>query len=95
MRPPLLLERAEPADVLAVVPDGPPRHFRWRGVLHQVVSAEGPERITPEWWRRGGEETRDYYVVEDTQGRRFWLFRAGLYGQTGTVPQWFMHGVFG
>jgi protein ImuB len=95
VRPPLLLERAEPADVLAVVPDGPPRHFRWRGVLHQVVSAEGPERITPEWWRRGGEETRDYYVVEDTQGRRFWLFRAGLYGQTGTVPQWFMHGVFG
>lgn len=95
VRPPLLLERAEPADVLAVVPDGPPRHFRWRGVLHQVVSAEGPERITPEWWRRGGAETRDYYVVEDTQGRRFWLFRAGLYGQAGAVPQWFMHGVFG
>jgi protein ImuB len=33
--------------------------------------------------------------VEDTQGRRFWLFRAGLYGQAGAVPQWFMHGVFG
>jgi protein ImuB len=95
MRPPLLLERPEPAEVLAVVPDGPPRHFRWRGVLHQVAGAEGPERITPEWWRRRSEETRDYYVVEDTEGRRFWVFRAGLYGEAGAVPQWFVHGVFG
>jgi len=92
-RPLLLLERSEPADVLAVVPDGPPRHFRWRGVLHQVAEAQGPERIAPEWWRRTSERTRDYYLVEDAQGRRFWLYRAGLYGQ-GVTPQWFVHGVF-
>jgi len=92
-RPLLLLERPEPADVLAVVPDGPPRHFRWRGVLHQVAEAQGPERIAPEWWRRTSEHTRDYYLVEDAQGRRFWLYRAGLYGQ-GDTPQWFVHGVF-
>ena len=94
-RPLLLLERPEAAEVLAVVPDGPPRHFRWRGVLHQVAEAQGPERITPEWWRRTAERTRDYYVVEDAQGRRFWLYRAGLYGQPGAAPQWFVHGVFG
>jgi protein ImuB len=94
-RPLLLLERPEAADVLAVVPDGPPRHFRWRGVLHQVAEAQGPERITPEWWRRTAERTRDYYVVEDVEGRRFWLFRAGLYGRGGPTPQWFVHGVFG
>jgi len=92
-RPLLLLERPEPADVLAVVPDGPPRHFRWRGVLHQVAEAQGPERIAPEWWRRTAERTRDYYLLEDAQGRRFWLYRAGLYGQ-GVIPQWFVHGVF-
>ena len=80
---------------LAVVPDGPPRHFRWRGVLHQVAEAQGPERITPEWWRRTAERTRDYYVVEDVEGRRFWLYRAGLYGRGGPTPQWFVHGVFG
>ncbi len=94
-RPLLLLERPEAADVLAVVPDGPPRHFRWRGVLHQVAEAQGPERITPEWWRRTAERTRDYYVVEDVEGRRFWLYRAGLYGRSGPTPQWFVHGVFG
>ena len=94
-RPLLLLERPETAEVLAVVPDGPPRHFRWRGVLHQVAEAQGPERIAPEWWRRTAERTRDYYVVEDVEGRRFWLYRAGLYGQAGATPQWFVHGVFG
>jgi protein ImuB len=93
-RPLLLLEHPEPADVLAVVPDGPPRHFRWRGVLHQIAQAQGPERIAPEWWRHhAAEGTRDYYLVEDAQGRRFWLYREGLYGQ-GATPQWFVHGMF-
>ena len=51
--------------------------FRWRGVTHQVADAEGPERITPEWWRRTGDNERDYYMVEDTEGHRFWLYRDG------------------
>jgi protein ImuB len=93
-RPILLLPTPEPADVVALVPDGPPRRFRWRGVMHQVAEAEGPERIAPEWWRRSGEAERDYYVVEDTAGRRFWLFRHGLFGG-GATPKWFVHGVFG
>jgi protein ImuB len=95
-RPLLLLPRPEAAEVVALVPEGPPRQFRWRGVLHQVAEAQGPERIAPEWWRRTAERTRDYYVVEDTAGRRFWLYRAGLYGRGGDLPPaWFVHGVFG
>jgi protein ImuB len=96
-RPLLLLPRPEAAEVVALVPEGPPRQFRWRGVVHQVTEAQGPERIAPEWWRRTGDVERDYYVVEDTHGRRFWLFRAGLYGRGGgdVPPAWFMHGVFG
>jgi protein ImuB len=93
-RPILLLPTPEPAHVMALIPDGPPRQFRWRGVMHQVAEAQGPERIAPEWWRRAGEAERDYYVVEDTAGRRFWLFRHGLYGGRA-APQWFVHGVFG
>jgi protein ImuB len=93
-RPLLLLPRPEAAEVMALVPEGPPRRFRWRGVLHQVADAEGPERIAPEWWRQGGAEAeRDYYVVEDTAGRRFWLYRTGRYGADVT-PAWFVHGVF-
>lgn len=78
---------------MALIPDGPPLRFRWRGVTHQVADAEGPERITPEWWRRTGASERDYYMVEDTEGHRFWLYRDGFYGGD-TVPQWFVHGVF-
>ena len=94
-RPLLLLPRPESAEVVALIPEGPPRQFRWRGVLHQVAEAEGPERIAPEWWRRTGETERDYYVVEDREGRRFWLYRAGLYCRGEADPQWFVHGVFG
>jgi protein ImuB len=37
--------------------------------------------------------TRDYFVVEDDGGRRFWLFRQGLYAP-GASPGWFLHGFF-
>src|SRR5262249_29763945 len=92
-RPLLLLPKPEAADVMALIPDGPPRRFRWRGIMHQVADAEGPERITPEWWHRTGAAARDYYVVEDTEGRRFWLYRDGLYGHGG-IPRWYVHGMF-
>jgi protein ImuB len=58
-----------------------------------VTRAEGPERISGEWWRASGQRTRDYYRVEDREGRRFWLFRQGLYGET-LEPRWFIHGLF-
>lgn len=38
---------------------------------------------------------RDYYRVEDPEGRRYWLFRDGLYDDgRGGVPQWYVHGIF-
>jgi protein ImuB len=94
-RPLFLLACPEAAEVVALIPEGPPRQFRWRSVLHQVAQAEGPERIAGEWWRQNDNKIeRDYYVVEDAAGRRFWLYRAGLYGRGGAPPQWFVHGVF-
>ena len=50
-RPLLLLPKAEPASVTALVPEGPPRSFSWRGVTYHVTGAQGPERIAGEWWR--------------------------------------------
>jgi protein ImuB len=94
-RPLLLLPRAEPANVIALVPEGPPQRFRWRGVVHGVAHAEGPERIASEWWRyRATRPTRDYYLVEDEAGRRFWLYREGLYGRETKAARWFVHGLF-
>jgi protein ImuB len=83
---------------VAEVQDGPPVRFTWRRVTRDVVRARGPERIAPEWWLTPGEApepTRDYYEVEDGEGRRYWLFRSGLYGEGGDrVPEWFLHGLF-
>lgn len=94
-RPLRLFTRPEPVEVTAEVPHGPPLSFQWRRLGHRVARAEGPERLTPEWWIDGEEaQTRDYYRVEDSQGRRFWLFRQGLYERGSGHPGWFMHGIF-
>ncbi|MEN6543391.1 DNA polymerase Y family protein [Parvibaculum sp.] len=94
-RPLRMLACAEQIEVTAEVPEGPPRSFRWRRILHHVVRSEGPERIAPEWWRRDGGRTRDYYRVEDREGRRFWLYRDGLYQRDEEMPRWYLHGIFG
>lgn len=93
-RPIRLLQHPEPIEALASVPDGPPLRFRWRRVLHEIAAIEGPERIAPEWWKGAASLTRDYFRAEDTQGRRFWLFREGLYERETQAPRWFMHGLF-
>jgi len=96
-RPLRLLSRPEPIEAVAEVPDGPPLRFRWRRALHEVMAAEGPERIEGAWWSEHGGPARDYFRVEDKSGMRFWLFRAGLYRdltQAGTAPSWFLHGTF-
>jgi protein ImuB len=94
-RPLLIFEAPEPARVIAAVPDGPPMRLTWRRVTRRIVRAQGPERVAPEWWRlTQGERPRDYYVAEDEQGRRYWLYREGLYGEPGEEqPKWFVHGL--
>lgn len=92
-RPVRLLAPPEPIEVVAPVPDDPPLMFRWRGVAYRVRRADGPERIEAEWWRKHGDP-RDYYRVEDADGRRFWLFRQGLY-RPDAAARWFLHGFFG
>ncbi|SFS12623.1 protein ImuB [Sphingomonas jatrophae] len=98
-RPLLLLTRPEPlTQVIAELPDQPPVRFGWRGQLHRVVHADGPERIHGEWWRSTAEAdaVRDYFAVEDEVGRRFWLFRRGdgTDLRTGDMS-WHLHGLFG
>ena len=68
-RPIRLLSRPEPIEVTALLPDDPPMQFRWRGALHRVRAATGPERIAAEWWTIQEGGTRDYYQVEDAKGR--------------------------
>lgn len=96
LRPLHLFDPPHRIEVVAEVPDGPPHRFRWRRMLHEVRRYEGPERIAAEWWKRDGAPglTRDYYRVEDARGRRFWIFRHGLYGSEKNDPGWYVHGLF-
>ena len=119
LRPLTLFAPPQPISATAGVPEDPPRRFIWRRVERQISRAEGPERISDEWWRSPEPEiepgsglqsseldapvlirlpqttlpVRDYYRLEDTEGRRYWVFREGRYGG-GETPRWFLHGLF-
>jgi len=91
-RPPRLLDPPEPVVATALLPDHPPRFFIWRKVKHMVAKADGPERITPEWWKGDrSSAARDYYRVETEQGGRFWIFRDAPTAEGG---RWWLHGFF-
>ncbi|NIK88421.1 protein ImuB [Rhizomicrobium palustre] len=79
-RRPLRQMVPEPVSILS------DNRFRWRNVVHRISRMEGPERIAMEWWRAPGP-ARDYFRVEDDEGRRYWLYK-----EEG--ERWFMHGVF-
>lgn len=93
-RPIRLLPKPEEAQVIYALPDGPPAQFVWRRKTHRIARSQGPERIAPEWWReKAATRLRDYYRIEDHEGRRYWIFREGLTGDgRGTSPRWFIHG---
>lgn len=90
-RPVHLLPTPEPIDVMVAIPDYPPVSFRYKGKLYQVNKADGPERIEQEWWIAAGQ-FRDYYCIEDKEGKRYWLFRSGHYSDSN--PKWYIHGFF-
>ncbi len=95
-RPLSLLTPPEEVRVLYAVPEGPPAQFIWRRQTHRVTRYAGPERIAPEWWHdRPGTRLRDYFRIEDHEGRRYWLYREGLHEDgRGGDPRWFVHGMF-
>jgi protein ImuB len=90
-RPVSLLHQPERIEVTAPIPDYPPMLFRYKGKIHKISKADGPERIEQEWWLQQGLH-RDYYCVEDASGARYWIFRLGHYGENN--PEWFIHGFF-
>ena len=92
-RPARLLARPQLLDT--VTDDG----FTLHGRQHRIVTREGPERITPEWWwddPAWGLAPRDYWSVADADGRRFWIYRTL---KVAHPPQphetrWYLHGLF-
>lgn len=96
-RPTRLLPYPEQIETMAVLPDQPPVVITWRGKRRRIVRADGPERIFGEWWQRPTEmeAVRDYFVVEDEQGERLWVYRSGDGVDLATGShKWFLHGIF-
>lgn len=96
-RPTTLLATPEPIKVALMQSSDMPLHFIWRKLLHQIIYAQGPERILPEWWDdlTGRRLPRDYYEIEDQAGLRFWVYREHPHKMS---PQedlsWWLHGVY-
>jgi protein ImuB len=90
-RPELAWRHGEPGEKGAIPHFGPrplwllsePRPVEPEGFTLQA----GPERIESGWWD-GRDVARDYFVAEDSQGARLWVFRER--GGGG----WFVHGIF-
>ena len=97
-RPARLLPHPDEIETMALLPDHPPVWFTWRGIRRRVVRADGPERVFGEWWKADPElvAVRDYFQVEDENGERFWIFRAGDGENSATGShKWFLHGIYG
>lgn len=71
-------------------PGRPPKKFQWRRQVYTTDKAKGPERLTPEWWRKGEPRVRDYWRVETANGPRLWL----LTYPASETPEWFVAGRF-
>lgn len=91
LRPLQILPSPEPIEVTAPIPDYPPMLFIYKNKRHNILRADGPERIEQEWWIQQGQH-RDYYRVEDEEGNRYWIFRSGHYNDK--TFKWFIHGFF-
>jgi protein ImuB len=55
--------------------------------LADGVAEQGPERIESGWWDGRGV-ARDYYVMRQSHGARWWIF------QERHSKRWYLHGVF-
>ena len=101
-RPLRLLSPPEPVDVAVDEQRGLPVFFVRRRQARRIRAAAGPERLECEWWCEDAPP-RDYYWVEDDEGRRCWLYReapargpgASRPAGVSRPPRWFLHGLFG
>lgn len=93
-RPALLLNRPAPLDFITPSVTGKaPKTLRYKGKSNQISKAWGPERISPDWWRKDSNWTngaRDYYRVEVSSGEQLWIYRESQ----SRNKRWFLHGHF-
>lgn len=94
LRPVCLIDPPVPIKVWVVLPQEWPVQFQAGNKMHRVLHAEGPERLSPEWWHDQPLpwRTRDYYRIEDQAGQRLWIFRESPQEGDSNSPRWYLQG---
>jgi len=94
-RPTRLFAKPEPAQAMALVPDGPVLSIGWRQKQWKVLASTNPERIGAEWWRWSFMQKqkavctppdRDYFALQLETGLWIWVCRQN------ETNRWFVHG---
>jgi len=87
---PLWLRRPQRIEVVGRDQEDLPLEFDYLGDRHTVRLLEGPERIESSWHSRHRTRSvyRDYYRVETSTRRKFWIF---CHRRNSA---WFLHGEF-
>ncbi len=98
-RPSILFDPPEPAYAIALMPDHPPSHIRWRHHNSPIIRGIGPERISREWWQVD-QSTRslplssaacassDFHRLQTADGSWLWVAR------DLSTSQWAVHGLW-
>lgn len=77
----------EPVGVRVRTEGNRPVELRDDGGCHELVAAEGPERLSGDWWK--DPYRREYFRVCTSAGELLWLFRE--YRPSGEL-RWWLHG---
>jgi protein ImuB len=90
LRPSCLFSRPQRIFALSLLPDRPPSLITWNNQNYRIVKGSGPERISAEWWsfEAREESDRDYFKIQDHQGRWLWVFRRK------DSLEWFLQGIW-
>jgi protein ImuB len=89
-RPSILFSSPYPITALSLLPDKPPSLITWNRQRIRITQGYGPERISLEWWDDSSKsEYRDYFTIQDDEGKWWWVYR------TFPDQQWYIHGVWG
>lgn len=87
-RPSYIFHIPEEIEAIALLPDKAPSWIRWRSSSYKIIKGSYPERIAPEWWDPSTSLERDYFKVQEEEGKWFWVYREN------PSQRWFIHGLW-
>ena len=82
----------EPVEVDVWASKGCPRELRDRAGRRSLIVAEGPERLSGDWWK--DPYRREYYRACTEEGELLWLYREWRGRGKEKEAKWWLHGFY-